>query len=98
FPTQKPPHPEIVPQAVKETIEIDTLHALQGLSVTLVRHTREISEPDARRGTQSIPSGSTSMRPHLFSSCGSICLGPEEDDTFMRTDFGAPGARGEHDN
>ncbi|KAH9300086.1 hypothetical protein KI387_011669, partial [Taxus chinensis] len=52
----------------------------------------------ARGGTQSIPSGSTSMRPHLCSSCGSICLGPKEDDTFMRTDFGAPGARGEHDN
>ncbi|KAH9330521.1 hypothetical protein KI387_002629, partial [Taxus chinensis] len=48
FPTQNPPHPEIVPQAVKETVEIDTLHTLQGLSATLVRHMRDISEPDAR--------------------------------------------------
>ncbi|KAH9294125.1 hypothetical protein KI387_040671, partial [Taxus chinensis] len=66
--------------------------------MTLVRHTREISEPDACGGTQSIPLGSTSMRPHFCWSCGSICLGPKEDDTFMRINFGAPSARDEHDN
>ncbi|KAH9322705.1 hypothetical protein KI387_017344, partial [Taxus chinensis] len=97
-PTQRPPHPEIVPQVVKVTVEIDTLHVLQGLFVTLVQHTREISEPYAHGGTQSIFIGSTIMRQHFCLSCGSICLGPEEDDTFMRIDFGVPGARDEHDN
>ncbi|KAH9308449.1 hypothetical protein KI387_036360, partial [Taxus chinensis] len=45
-PTRKPSHPESVPPGVKELVEIDTLHMLQGLSTTLVRHMRDISKID----------------------------------------------------